>query len=61
VTVGNAVEFGVAEFSAAIPIDLGYKCKHDPKPDNEAHALIVGDTNRIAKKLSKSVTQVVQF
>lgn len=61
ITVGNANEFGVAEIPAAIPISLGYVCKHDPIPNNNAHALIVGDTNKIAKKLSKSVTQVFQF
>jgi len=60
-TVGNAKEFGVAEISASIPINLGYQCKHDPKHDNNSHALIIGDTNPIAKKLSKAVTQVFQF
>ncbi len=60
-TVGNASEFGVAEISASIPIDLGYKCIHNPQPGNYAHALILGDTKPIAKKLSKAVIQVFQF
>ncbi len=57
-TVVNPKQFGVAEFSASIPLGLGYKCKHDPKPENNAHALIVGDTKPIAKKLSKAVIQI---
>lgn len=61
VTVGNANEFGVAEISAATPMNLGYVCKHAPLPDNNAHALILGDTKPIAKKLSKAVVQVFQF
>ncbi len=60
-TVGNAEEFGVAEISASTPIGLGYECKHNPQPDNNSHALIVGDTKPIAKKLSKAITQVFQF
>lgn len=60
-TVGDAKEFGVAEISASTPIGLGYECEHDPKPDNDAHALIVGDTKPIAKKLSKAIIQVFQF
>ena len=61
ITVVNEKEFGVAEFSASTPIDLGYECEHNPQPDNNSHALIVGDTNQIAKKLSKAITQVFQF
>ena len=60
-TVGNAEEFGVAEISAATPIGLGYDCIHNPQPENDAHALIVGDTKPIAKKLSKAITQVFNF
>jgi len=50
--------FGVAKFSASIPLELGFSCRHDPKPNNNSHALIVGDTKPIAKKLSKAVTKV---
>lgn len=53
--------FGVAEFSASVPIELGYECKNKPSHKNKAHAIIVGDTNPIAKKLSLSITQVFQF
>ncbi|MEI7725057.1 MAG: hypothetical protein WCK09_08120 [Bacteroidota bacterium] len=60
-TVGNKEVFGVAEISASTPISLGYKCEHNPQPDNKAHALIVGDTNPIAKKLCKAITQVFRF
>ena len=42
----------LARLSASIPIELGYECKHDPIDGNFAHALIVGDTNPIAKKLA---------
>jgi len=57
-TVEKPELFGVAKFSASIPIGLDYPCRHDPKPDNDAHALIVGNTKPIAKKLSKSITEV---
>jgi hypothetical protein len=60
-TVGNAKEFGVAEISASTPIILGYECEHNPQSGNDAHALIVGDTKPIAKKLCKAITQVFQF
>jgi len=60
-TVGNAQEFGVAEISASTPISLGYDCIHNPQPENDAHALIVGDTKPIAKKLSKAITRVFNF
>ena len=57
-TIKKSELFGVAEFSASIPLELGFPCRHDPKHGNDAHALIVGDTKPIAKKLSKAVTQV---
>lgn len=60
-TVGNSNEFGVAEISAETPINLGYVCIHDPMSDNNAHALILGDTKPIAKKLSKAITRVFDF
>ncbi len=60
-TIGNVKKFGAAEISASTPIDLGYHCQHDAQPGNNAHALIVGNTNPIAKKLSKSITQIFQF
>jgi hypothetical protein len=45
-------KFGLAKFLAKIPLEAGLKCVHDPKPNNSAHALILGDTKKIAKKLS---------
>jgi hypothetical protein len=60
-TAGNINEFGVSEISASTPISLGYECRHNPQPFNDAHALIIGDTKSIAKKLSKTVTQVFEF
>ena len=48
-TVGDIEEFGVAEISASTPISLGYECIHSPQPQNDSHALIVGDTKSIAK------------
>lgn len=60
-TVEISTDFGVAEISASTPINLGYQCIQNIKPDNDAHALIVGDTNPIAKKLSRAVTQVFVF
>lgn len=50
--------FNAVEFLAEIPISSGYTCIHDPypaeDPKNGAHALIVGDTGKLAKKLSKN-------
>lgn len=60
-TVGDLERFGVAEILALTPISLGYLCEHNPQPDNNAHALIIGDTKPIAKKLSKAITNVFQF
>jgi len=60
-TVEDVNKFGVAEFPASIPMSLGYKCAYNPQPNNQAHALILGDTKTIAKKLSKALTQVFQF
>lgn len=58
ITAGNPQDFGVAEIGAATPIELGYECVYDRQPENEAHALILGDTNPIAKKLAKSITNI---
>lgn len=49
----------LARLAAAIPMDLGFDCKHDPVEGNYAHALIMGDTNPIAKKLA-SVAQPIE-
>lgn len=60
-TITNYPNDAVAEFSASIPLYEGYNCLHKPSKNNKAHSIIEGDTNPIAKKLSKSVTKVFQF
>jgi hypothetical protein len=57
-TQGNSLKFGVAEISASTPIYLGYQCIQNKMLNNRAHALILGDTNPIAKKLSKAIINV---
>jgi hypothetical protein len=37
---------------AEVPMNEKYECRHDPKDDNQAHTLIVGNTRPIAKKLA---------
>ena len=55
--VGDKGSFQVAEFSAALPLENDFKCEHDPNPkedpENYAHALIIGNTQKLAKKISK--------
>lgn len=51
----------LAEFSALTPINERYNCLHKPSKKNVSHAIIEGNTNPIAKKLSKVVTNVFQF
>lgn len=53
-TIQDNERFVGAVFTASIPIDAGYDCLHAPDLENNnlAHALIVGDTKKIAKKLS---------
>lgn len=46
--------FAVAIFKASLPMDENYECIHSPQTENQAHALIMGDTKRIARKLSRS-------
>lgn len=57
-TSGDPLLFGVAEFQASVPLDAGLTCLHDKQPGNYAHALILGDTNPIAKKLSRSIVAI---
>jgi hypothetical protein len=44
--------FDYVEFSAAIPLDNNFECRHNPQTNNYGHALIVGDTNKLAKKIT---------
>ena len=48
-----------AFLSAKIPLDLGKECVHNPTSTEYAHALIVGDTNKIAKKLAKACHKIL--
>jgi hypothetical protein len=52
--VQNQEKYALAIFKAELPLSEGFQCLHDPKEDNEAHALIVGDTKKIAKKLAEA-------
>ncbi len=56
--IGDTQSYKVAEFSAAIALIEGYKCEHDPivtkEMNNPGHALIIGNTEKIAKKISKN-------
>ncbi len=56
---GNTEDYGLVSFSAEVPLEKGHSCIHDPKEDNKAHALILGDTNKIAKKLSKAAKRIL--
>jgi len=56
---GNNNEYGLVSFGAIIPLEKEYICIHNPTKDNSAHALIVGDTNKIAKKLSKAAKRIL--
>lgn len=60
-SVIDPVNYGLAEIPASVPLGLGYPCIHDPQPGNNAHAIIKGDTNPIAKKLKKAITNVITF
>jgi len=60
--VEDTDSFQVAEFSASIPLSNGFVCRHDPNPpqdpNNYAHALIEGDTGKLAKKISKNCSVI---
>jgi hypothetical protein len=41
--------------------DLGLECKHDPEPDNYAHALVLGinpNNRKIPRKLARSAVKI---
>jgi len=50
----NPATHSLGEILAKLPMDEGYECRHDPIEGNSSHALIVGDTRKIAKKLARS-------
>jgi len=60
-TIENFPNDAVAEILASYPLSLGYKCIHKASKNNNAHAIIEGDTNPIARELSKAITQVFNF
>ncbi|MBL4753191.1 MAG: hypothetical protein JKY52_06305 [Flavobacteriales bacterium] len=49
----DKADYALSSFLAMIPINAGYICEHAPDliNQNEAHALIKGNTNKIAKKI----------
>ncbi len=56
------LRFNIAEIAASVPINLGFHCIHNPMPDNNAHALILGEnTKPITKKLSLAVSKIHEF
>lgn len=60
-SVLDVKRFGLASFPAKIPLEAGFECVHDPETDNQAHALINGNTGRIAKKISKSAELIILY
>jgi len=49
----------VASFSHTVPQALNQEIKHDPKPDNNAHTLVIGKkTNSIRRKFAKESTLI---
>jgi len=56
---GDPLKFNLCELPASVPINLGKECLHNPKDDNHAHALIIGDTKNIAKKLQLSAIVIM--
>jgi hypothetical protein len=51
-TIYNPITHRIAAFEASIPLNDGYECIHNPQDGNDSHALVVGNTNPIAKKLA---------
>ena len=45
-------------FKASIPIDSGCSCIHNPQVNNYSHGLVLGDINKIARKLATECTVV---
>ncbi len=52
---------GVGVLIAAVPRDLGFVVRHDPLPDNAAHALIEGENNREkSRRLAEATVVLIQ-
>lgn len=58
-SVGDPSTFNLCALSASVPLNLGKECRHNPEENNYAHALIMGDTNKIAKKLQQNATVIL--
>lgn len=51
---------GVGEVTIEDVMSLGLEVRHDPIPENNAHALIVGNTRAKAKLLAKHTRVVIE-
>jgi hypothetical protein len=54
--VQNPLKNYAGLLKAEVPMNEKYECRHDPIDGNNAHALIVGNTRPIAKKLAAACT-----
>ncbi|NJL14808.1 MAG: hypothetical protein HC913_18610 [Microscillaceae bacterium] len=58
-SIQDVSRFRLYALNAAFTVSLGLENKHDPKPDNYAHALITGNITRsIARKLAKEAKKI---
>jgi hypothetical protein len=58
--VGGKPELGVGALRAEVPLDLGFAVRHDPQPENEAHALIEGeDTKAKCRQLAEKARVII--
>ena len=51
--------FGVGEITVADVESLGFSVRHEPQPDNLAHALVLGDNNKIIARGLASRTKIL--
>jgi hypothetical protein len=57
--VAHRPGFKLGRIVAGVPRALGFEVRHDPRPDNEAHTLIVGDNSEaLSRRLARAVTIV---
>ena len=62
ISIQDPLKFNLALLQASVPMEIGLVCIHNPLPNNNAHALIVGEnTKSIAKKLSLGVKEIISF
>ena len=58
-TILDRTRYRLFALLAAEPRSLGLECRHDPKPDNYAHALITGNfTKSISKQLAVKARRI---